>query len=46
MADIELPDPGELEEQKKDQFSKRVALCTALFAVIPAVTSLGGNNAG
>jgi len=45
MADIELPNPEELEEQKKDVFSKRVALCTALFAVMLAITSLGGNNA-
>ena len=45
MADIELPNPEELEGQKKDVFSKRVALCTALFAVILAITSLGGNNA-
>lgn len=45
MADIELPDPEELEEQKKDVFSKRIALCTALFAVMLAITSLGGNNA-
>jgi hypothetical protein len=45
MSDIELPNPEELEEQKKDVFSKRVALCTALFAVMLAITSLGGNNA-
>lgn len=45
MADIELPNPEELEEQKKDTFSKRVALCTALFAVVLAISSLGGNNA-
>lgn len=45
MAEIELPNPEEIEEQKKDVFSKRVALCTALFAVILAITSLGGNNA-
>lgn len=44
MAEVELPNPEELEEQKKDTFSKRVALCTALFAVILAITSLGGNN--
>jgi hypothetical protein len=44
-ADIELPNPEELEEQKKDVFSKRVTLCTALFAVILAIISLGGNNA-
>ena len=45
MSDIELPNPEELEEQKKDVFSKRVALSTALFAVMLAITSLGGNNA-
>jgi hypothetical protein len=45
MAEIELPNPEEIEEHKKDTFSKRVALCTALFAVMLAITSLGGNNA-
>ena len=45
MAEIELPNPEEIEEHKKDSFSKRVALCTALFAVMLAITSLGGNNA-
>ena len=45
MADIEILNHEELEEHKKDQFSKRVALCTALFAVVLAITSLGGNNA-
>ena len=45
MAEIELPNREELEELKKDMFSKRVALCTALFAVMLAITSLGGNNA-
>lgn len=45
MAEIELIDPEELNEQKKDRFSKRVALMTAMFAVILAITSLGGSNA-
>ena len=45
MAEIELPNPEELEEQKKDRFSKRVALMTAMFAVVLAITSLGGSNA-
>jgi len=45
MSEIELPNHEELEELKKDVFSKRVALCTALFAVMLAITSLGGNNA-
>lgn len=44
-ADIELPDAEKLEEHKRDSFSKRVALVTAVFAVILAITSLGGNNA-
>lgn len=45
MSDIELLDPEELEELKKDRFSKRVALMTAMFAVILGITSLGGSNA-
>jgi hypothetical protein len=44
MSEVELPNPEELEEHKKDTFSKRVALCTAFFAVILAITSLGGSN--
>lgn len=44
MSEVELPNPEELKEQKKDVFSKRVALCTAFFAVVLAITSLGGNN--
>ncbi len=45
MAEIELPNPEELEEEKEKSFTRRVALVTALFAVILAVTSLGGNKA-
>ncbi|MGC2063059.1 MAG: DUF4337 domain-containing protein [Thermodesulfovibrionales bacterium] len=45
MAEIELPDPEELEELKGKTFTKRVALSTAIFAVVLAITSLGGNNA-
>jgi hypothetical protein len=37
MAEVELPNPEEIEELKKDSFSKRVALCTALFAVMLAI---------
>ena len=44
-AEIELPNREELDELKKDRFSKRVALLTAFFAVLLAITSLGGNNA-
>ena len=45
MAEIELPDPEELEEKKGKVFTRRVALVTAMFAVMLAITSLGGNNA-
>lgn len=45
MPEVELPRPEELEEIKAKQFSRRVALCTAIFAVVLAVASLGGNNA-
>ncbi len=45
MAEIELPEIEKLEEIKNKVFSKRVALVTAIFAVILALASLGGNNA-
>jgi hypothetical protein len=45
MAEVEVPNPEELEEIKGKAFTRRVALTTAIFAVLLAVTSLGGNNA-
>ncbi len=45
MAEVELPNTEELEEIRSKTFTKRVALVTAIFAVILAVSSLGGNNA-
>ena len=45
MAEIELPDAEELEEEKGKTFTRRVALVTAIFAVFLAITSLGGNKA-
>jgi hypothetical protein len=45
MAEVELPNPEELEEIRAKAFTKRVALVTAIFAVMLAVSSLGGNNA-
>ncbi len=45
MAEVELPDPGELEEARDKTFSRRVALTTAVYAVVLALASLGGNNA-
>ncbi|HTZ18167.1 MAG TPA: DUF4337 domain-containing protein [Dissulfurispiraceae bacterium] len=44
MDEVELPDVNELKEHRENTFTKRVALCTAIFAVMLAVCSLGGNN--
>jgi len=45
MSEVELPNAEELEEVKGKAFTRRVALTTAVFAVMLAITSLGGNNA-
>ena len=45
MPEVELPNTEELEEMRGKRFTKRVALTTAIFAVMLAITSLGGNNA-
>ena len=45
MPEVELPNPEELHERAEDQFGRRVALVTAIYAVILAVASLGGSNA-
>jgi hypothetical protein len=45
MAEVELPKPEEMEEVISHKFTRRVALTTAIFAVILAFSSLGGNNA-
>lgn len=45
MAEVEVPKPGELREHAENAFSRRVALTTAIYAVVLAVASLGGNNA-
>jgi len=45
MAEVELPNAEELEEIRAKTFTRRVALVTAIFAVILAISSLGGNNA-
>jgi hypothetical protein len=44
MAEIELPNPEELEEKSRNSFGKKVALFTAIYAVVLAICSLGGNN--
>jgi hypothetical protein len=45
VAEVELPDPAELEEARDKTFSRGVALTTAVYAVVLAIASLGGNNA-
>ena len=45
MAEVELPNPEELHERREDHFSRRVALVTAVFAVLLAIAALGGNHA-
>lgn len=45
MPEVELPNAEELEEVRSKGFTRRVALITAIFAVMLAISSLGGNNA-
>jgi uncharacterized protein DUF4337 len=45
MAEVELPNPEELHERRADIFARRVALVTAVFAVLLAIAALGGNHA-
>ncbi|PYO25112.1 MAG: hypothetical protein DMD85_04840, partial [Candidatus Rokuibacteriota bacterium] len=45
MPEVELPNPEELEERRDKSFSRRVALTTAVYAVVLAIASLGGANA-
>ncbi len=45
MAEIELPNPEELEERKSHSFTRRVALTTAIFAAFLAIASLGSSKA-
>jgi hypothetical protein len=45
MADLPEPLEAAAEESGDKAFTRRVALTTAVYAVILAITSLGGNNA-
>src|SRR2546428_7352999 len=45
MAEVELANPEELREHAEDRFGRRVALVTAVFAVLLAIAALGGNHA-
>ena len=41
MAEVELPDPEHLEHNRGKTFSRRVALTTAVYAVVLAVAAMG-----
>src|SRR5215813_1956449 len=45
MAEVELPNPKEIHEHAADSFGRRVALVTAVYAVMLAIAALGGNHA-
>ena len=45
MPEVEIPNIEELKKIKEKTFTRRVALTTAIFAVVLAIASLGGNNA-
>jgi Domain of unknown function (DUF4337) len=45
VPEVELPNPEELGERRDKNFSRRVALTTAVYAVILAIASLGAGNA-
>jgi uncharacterized protein DUF4337 len=44
MPDLDLPNPKELGEVKEKTFERRVALTTAIFAVVLAIAALGANK--
>lgn len=45
VAEIEVPNPAELKEKGENQFTRRIALCVAVYAVGLAIASFGGANA-
>ena len=45
MPEVEIPNPEELEEIRNKEFTRRVAITTAIYAVMLAIAALGGNNA-
>jgi hypothetical protein len=45
VPEVEVPSLEELEERRDKAFTRRVALTTAVYAVVLAIASLGGNNA-
>ena len=45
MAEVEVPNPEELHERGSQTFSRRVALTTAIYAIILSIAAMGANNA-
>jgi len=45
VAEVELPDPDHLEHRRQHTFGRRVALVTAVYAVVLAIAGLGGKYA-
>jgi hypothetical protein len=45
VTEVELPNPEELGEKREHTFSRRVALITAVYAVVLAIAGLGGKYA-
>ena len=45
MAEVEVPNPHEIHEHGATAFGRRVALTTAIYAVVLAIAALGGNYA-
>jgi hypothetical protein len=44
MPGVDLPNPQDIETQRRERFTRRVALTTAIYAVSLALASLGGGN--
>jgi hypothetical protein len=45
MAEVEIPDPHEVQEKAENPFTRQVALFVAVYAVGLAFASFGGHNA-
>src|SRR5260370_34541886 len=45
MPEVEVPKPEEIREKAESRFGRRVALVTAIYAVLLAIAGLGGSNA-
>src|SRR5260370_41530795 len=45
MPEVEVPKPEEIREKAESRFGRRVALVTAVYAVLLAIAGLGGSNA-